>query len=85
MFARFKCDQTILKSLIQIKPIHLDTNCTQRLSANECGQTQTAWIKNRPDKLDLDQALQYGFRSGPTILTLIRPYNMNLDQALHMD
>ena len=52
--------------LIQIEPIHLDANCTQRLSANKCGQTQSAQIENRPDTIDLDQALQYGFRSGPT-------------------
>ena len=44
-----------------------------------------AWIENRPDNIDLDQALQYGFRTGPPILIKIRPYNMDLDQALHVD
>ena len=31
--------------------------------------------------MDKDQALQYGFKSGPKILIKIRPYNMNKDQT----
>ena len=32
--------------------------------------------------MDLDKALQYGLRSGPAIWNTIRPYNIDLDQAL---
>ena len=35
--------------------------------------------------MDLDQALQYGLRSGPKIWIKIRPYNMDLDKALQHD
>ena len=63
MFARVKYDENMYKkSFDQGVPIHLDANCAQRLSAIECGQTQKAWIKNRPDNIDLDEALQYRFR-----------------------